>query len=95
MKNLKIKETISLAKLKIYPNPVINDNKVTFQLQLANNELPDATAYIFDITGKMVGTYHLTNYSTEVIVDFISGIYIVKVRTKNGKEFVEKMIIQK
>jgi len=83
------------AEFKIYPNPVINGSIVTFQLKLGDNELPDAIAYIFDMTGKVVRTYHLTNYSTEVPLDFAPGSYVVKGITKTGREFVEKIIIKK
>jgi len=83
------------AEFKIYPNPATSGNTVTFQLKLEDNELPDAIAYIFDITGKIIRTYHLTNYSTEVVIDFAPGSYVVKGITKTGREFIEKMIIQK
>jgi hypothetical protein len=89
------KVNIDDYKLTVYPNPAICNNKATLLLELPNNEIPDAIAYIYDMNGKIVRTYHLTNYSTEIIVDFVSGFYIVKVDSKNGKTFVEKIIIQK
>jgi len=82
-------------KFKIYPNPARSGSKVTLQLKSWNYDILDATACIFDMTGKIIDMYHLTNCLTEIAVDFAPGSYMVKVNMKNGKEFVEKVIIQK
>jgi hypothetical protein len=82
-------------EFKIYPNPATNGSKITISLKLQDNEQPYATVYIFDLTGKMIRTHYLTNHSTEVVVDLASGTYVIRIRTKSGKEFVEKIIIQK
>ncbi|MDR2083733.1 MAG: T9SS type A sorting domain-containing protein [Bacteroidales bacterium] len=82
-------------KLTVYPNPVQSGNSVTLLLELPENELPDAIAYIFDINGKKIGEYQLVDYSTKVRVNFAAGTYMVRVYTKSGNEFVSKIIVQK
>jgi len=77
--------------LTVYPNPVFSGNKLTFLLK---GEEQNATANIIDMRGRVVGTYHLTDYQTEIIVTFASGSYVVHVVTESGQEFLEKIIIQ-
>jgi hypothetical protein len=83
------------AELLIYPNPATSGTIITFQLNLPNGEKPDATAYIYDMIGKLVAAYKITDYHTQVEVHFAAGMYMVKVDTTSGLEFIEKIIIQK
>jgi hypothetical protein len=80
---------------QVYPNPAQNGSKITILLRLANESEIDATALIVDMTGRLVKSYHLTDYLTEIPVDFAAAPYTVKVITKSGKEFIEKIIIKK
>jgi len=78
----------------VYPNPVNNGNNVTILLK-TNGTQPNATAHIFDIRGRLVATYSITDYRTEVVVNWAAGNYVIKVTMANGEEFIEKLIIQK
>ena len=80
---------------KVYPNPATNGSIITILLKPWDDEQPDATAYIFDVTGRIVKSFKITNYKTEIAVDFAVASYLVKVITKDSKEFVEKIIITK
>ena len=79
------------SELLVYPNPVFSGNKLTFLLK---GDEHNATANIIDMRGRLVGTYHLTDYQTEIVVTYASGSYVVHVITESGKEFLEKIIIQ-
>jgi len=81
--------------LIIYPNPTLRGNDVTFLLHFPNGESPESTVVIYDMNGKLVMQFEITDYKTEVRLNAASGTYGVKVTTKNGTEFVEKLIIQK
>jgi len=81
-------------KISVYPNPVRRDAKLFILLELPNNELPDATAQLFDIEGKKVDEYRLTNNTTEIKQHLPEGTYILKVNTKSGKELVTKVMVQ-
>jgi hypothetical protein len=50
---------------------------------------------MYNATGQLVNTYQITDYSTKIKVDVAAGVYMIKVNTVSGKEFVEKIIIQK
>ncbi|MDR2971849.1 MAG: T9SS type A sorting domain-containing protein [Bacteroidales bacterium] len=79
----------------IYPNPSITGNIVTFLLQLPHEEEPYADVLVYDVNSKLVKQFVITNYKTEVMFDEAAGTYLVKVTTKNGTEFIEKIIIHK
>jgi len=79
---------------KVYPNPVRRGETVSFLLDLPNSVAPDASAQIFDMTGRKVGEYKLNNHKTELSLNFSEGSYLVKVRTANGRELVSKVIVQ-
>jgi len=81
--------------LTIYPNPTQSDKKTTFVLKLPTGQEPDAEAYIYDMTGRMVAQFRITNYVTEVALNVATGAYAVKVITTKGNIFTEKIIIQK
>jgi hypothetical protein len=83
------------ANLTVYPNPIQTGTKVTFLLQLPEGELTEADAYIYDMNGKLVSQFKITNYITEVLLNVATGTYTVRVITENSDEFVEKIVIQK
>jgi hypothetical protein len=87
--------TKGTSGLTIYPNPSITGNIVTFLLQLPDGEAPDADVLIFDMNSKLVTQFIITSHKTEVKLEAASGTYLVKVTTKSGTEFIEKIIIQK
>ena len=79
----------------IYPNPSLIGDNVTFLLHLPGEEEPDADVLIYDAGSKLVKQFRITNAKTEVMMNVASGTYFVKVTTKNGTEFIEKIIIHK
>ena len=83
------------TQFKVYPNPATTGSTITILLRPDNDEQPEATAYIFDITGKMIQSYQITGYKTEIVVNLAAAPYMVRVITKNGREFAEKIIITK
>jgi hypothetical protein len=92
--NLLVNDVTIDPEFKVYPNPATSGSTITISLKSWNDEQPDAVAYIYDITGRIVKSLKITNYTTEIVVDFVASTYMVKVVTKRGKEFVEKIIIQ-
>jgi hypothetical protein len=81
-------------ELVIYPNPTTNGTNITISLKLPDGEQPMATATLYDMTGKKVATYSLTDYQTQIAVNFATGTYVMKISTVGGKEFIEKLIIK-
>ena len=82
-------------KFFVYPNPATQGQKVTFLFQLPVSEKPDAVIQLFDVAGKLINTYQISDYQTDVIVNIAAGTYIVRANLKSGREFVNKVIIQK
>jgi hypothetical protein len=80
-------------KLTIYPNPSGPGNSVTLMLTMPENEKPNAIAHIFDITGKKVGEYWLTNFETQITLNVEKGVYVVRVTIISDKQLEEKIII--
>jgi hypothetical protein len=74
---------------------VIDDNFVTLLLQLPANETPDAAADFYDMSGRKVCAYRLTDYATSLSLNLASGTYLIKVLTKGGQELVSKIMIKK
>jgi len=81
--------------LTIYPNPTNSGSKITFLLHLPGEEAIDANACIYDMAGKTITQFKITNYLTEVTLNVAAGTYAVKVTTANGDEFADKIMIQK
>lgn len=73
-----IKEVIAFDSLNIYPNP-FND-KLTFTNN--NNQLSEIILY--DIASRKVLQQTFTNLVTISTGQLVKGIYIYKVRNKNG-----------
>jgi len=83
----------SVTEVKLYPNPASSGSNITILLTLPDGEKPNATAYMYDMSGKTVAAYQLTDYQTNVTVDCAAGTYLIKIHTESGKEFIEKLII--
>ncbi|MDR0206747.1 MAG: T9SS type A sorting domain-containing protein [Bacteroidales bacterium] len=82
-----------IIDMKIYPNPATSGSTITILLQLPDGEQPNATAYMYDMNGKTIAIYQLTDYQTNIIVDCAAGTYLIKIQTVSGKEFIEKLVI--
>jgi thiol-disulfide isomerase/thioredoxin len=72
----------------VSPNPVIN-KELTIDIYSASN----GTLIIYNILGKELLFIKLTHSTQKIQVDLVSGIYLVKVKTKNGKT-VKKLIVK-
>jgi hypothetical protein len=81
-------------KLTIYPNPSTPGNAITLLLSLPANEKPDAVAQIFDITGKKVGEYRLTNLETKISLHVGKGVYTVSVNTRSNRQLIERILVK-
>jgi len=86
---------IKISSLTVYPNPTTSGNIVNFLLKLPDGIEADAEAFIFDMNGKIVTQFKITNYLTEVMLDVAAGTYTVRIVATNGDEFIDKVIILK
>jgi hypothetical protein len=82
------------SNLTIYPNPSQSGGTVTIILQLPEGQWSDADGYIYEMTGKLVNQFKITNSSTQITLDVAAGTYAVRIVTAKGKQFVDKIIIQ-
>ncbi|MCL2312151.1 MAG: T9SS type A sorting domain-containing protein [Firmicutes bacterium] len=82
------------AKLTVYPNPVVKGSHVTLWLELPENNWQDATAILYDMSGKKIAGYTIHNPTTNITLNVEKGTYILRVRTKNEQEFKTKIMVQ-
>ena len=78
--------------IKIFPNPT----KGEFILQLKLKETENYEVVIFDNMGKTIQKRALKNNEAQIALnmsDRPSGLYIIKVHTKDGKDYFEKLIL--
>lgn len=70
----------------LYPNPAKGDLNVTF-----NKELNVKVIAIFNLVGKQVGSYRVTNTSAKLDIEKIpSGIYFVRLIDNSGQVVVTR-----
>jgi hypothetical protein len=78
-------------KIKVYPNPA--KNQVTIE---SDDELSGGIAVIYNFNGQKLIEQPLNSNSTQMdISNLITGVYVVKVSSKNGDTGQQKLIIQK
>jgi len=78
------------SSVQVYPNPAQNE------LTIENGELRMENVAIFDICGKLLNNYQLSNGNSQLKIDvsyLASGIYLVKVKTAQG-ETIKKIVKQ-
>jgi len=73
---------ISVAEVKIYPNPVVNVVKISSSKKIRETE-------IYSVDGKFIRRF---SGGEADVSDLLSGIYILKVNFENGVSFKHKMI---
>jgi hypothetical protein len=82
LNSIKALDTISSSAeddLKLYPNPVTD----TLYISLPNDEM--ATLNLFDVLGKKVGTFEISNDSNTINTSYLAhGIYVAKVEAPTG-----------
>lgn len=69
-----------VSKIQVYPNPT------TDLVQLPNDIV---RSEVFDLNGRLVGTYRTTTISLE---KFQNGTYLLKCFDQSGKEFRQKIV---
>ena len=77
----------------IAPNPAINS--VTFEYK---NIIVQTDIAIYDLTGRCIKTYNITENSGSIVVDtstYAAGVYVVLLRNNNEILLQKKLIIQK
>jgi len=76
-----------IQNITLYPNPA--DHEIHFA---GLNETADYTAYIYDITGKLIREQKLTNSDINVS-SFINGQYIIKLENNSGAAAYKMFIV--
>ena len=78
-----IVETWHAASLQVYPNPT------TYKLTIVNDENSPQTITnieIYDITGRIVGTYRIRPENTTIDVSQLKpGVYVLKIGNYTGR----------
>lgn len=73
-------------ELQIYPNPFLNE----VRLELLNAEIKDV--HVYNLRGTLLLNIKMT--SSIDLPDLPSGIYIIRVMTKDGRSFLKKILKQ-
>ena len=92
---LSVFESDAISSIKAFPNPVINDLQVTFDLAKSSN----VTVYVTDVMGKLVReiqTGMLTAGEQNISINFqdqINGTYFVELR--DGSDLISSFNVVK
>jgi len=82
--------------LKAYPNPVVNDAEITFQLV----EDTTNTLTVYDQFGRIIQSYDLSNYAAGIhkfdwnTSDLTNGLYVLELNNGTEKS-TQKIILMK
>ncbi len=80
--------------ISIYPNPVEDELNIDFS---SYNSIPLQNISIYDIHGKIIDSkeIEISNDNIQKIstVNYSKGIYLLKLNTLNGKQYIHKFII--
>lgn len=82
-------EEESLSKVSIHPNP----SKGLFTLNMTN-ENASYTYSIYSSTGQLIEEGSILAGSQKTIELSQSGLYQIQLRSENGKQFIEKLLVQ-
>ena len=83
-----VDETIAGNGIEIYPNPA----KDIISISLSDNMECQSVA-IYSIDGRLLKSQN-DNFETINIANFTPGLYLIKVRMSDGKEFLEKIVVK-
>jgi len=80
---------IKLSKLRVFPNPVMKDNKLNIKF----DNVVSTNIKLFNVTGKLVMEDTISNSSSKTIDlnDFTNGIYLLQIT--NGLVSVTKKVV--
>ncbi len=74
------------ATFVVYPNPTYSGKLTIESGELTAQQLNNSTIQLFDLVGKLVGTFAITGEKTEINIGHLpSGTYVVKVGTETVK----------
>jgi len=86
-------EDVSIEALaQIYPNPVNAGSILTIATRLADNELTEAHALLYDATGRLLSTLPITDTEITMTAPNSAGNYIVKVMTKDRSQHIKLIV---
>ena len=83
-----VEDIATSNEILIYPNPANN----IINIGISDNARCDAV-YIYSIDGKLVRSVY-DNVNTINITDLNSGIYIMKVKTSDGTDITQRVVIK-
>ena len=70
---------ISTDKVKLFPNPAVDNLNILLQIREADN------VQVVDVSGKPIGVYKIQNYSTDINTSaFSEGFYFYEIRDKKN-----------
>lgn len=91
--NLSVEDfNLAVSKLKIFPNPVVNDN----DLNVSFNNVVSAKLKLFNVTGKLVLEDTISNSASKSlnINNLTNGIYLLQI-TNGAATITKKVVIMK
>lgn len=87
----KVSETQTQYDIKIFPNP----SKNILNIEINSSEINSFDTEIYDLQGKMIFMRnHKANKSTINITSISKGIYLLKIKDKNGYLLKSEKIIK-
>jgi hypothetical protein len=87
-----IVETGRAESLQIFPNPTTGEFTVT------SDKLQVTSIEIYDVYGRIIETWHTASLQTHAIINVShlqSGIYFVKIYSKNSVPVIKQLVIMK
>ncbi len=81
--------------IQVLPNPSNNGSTIKYTLPMANKS---ATLFVYESSGKEITHYEIDSFMNKVELnnfDFNSGVYLIKIVTKDGKSKTEKWVNNK
>ncbi len=89
---VEISQVENAKKIKLYPNPMSNTSVLT----LDNSIVLPCEVNVCDVTGRNIHSYNSVQTKNITIRknDLINGLYFVKVRGHDGKEYVTKLVVE-
>ncbi|MDR3218362.1 MAG: T9SS type A sorting domain-containing protein [Dysgonamonadaceae bacterium] len=83
------KKSIENSALHIYPNPVTQNQKLTVEIDEADNYLENTPIRIYSLSGVFVKQLNTTGRLREINLSLPAGAYILKVEDKEMKVIVK------
>ncbi len=84
-----VPEVSVLDNVKVFPNPVSN----TFNIQIDEPEFSQYQVEILNLAGQIIFSKSFPNPQILINTEsFTSGMYLLKIKTENGKTFTSKLL---